>query len=325
MGWANRGAIRLGALPLVAMLSWSGCGLTTPAMKATVDGRPSAEQLAQLFVDVDPATRELFHGIGGPELAPEPRGRYELIRKDDRGFSTTFDVRGPSGMEWAVKIGPEAQTEVVASRIVWAVGYHEPPNYYLPSWQLVGPDGKVQRESEARFRPKIKRLDSKGTWSWFQNPFVGTPEYRGLLVLMMMLNSTDLKDDNNTQYAVEPAWDGAARWFVVKDLGATFGETGRLYPRRNWVDGFERSPFISGVRDGRVQFAFRGRRRELLRDIRPADVRWMSERLARLTDAQWAAAFKAGGYAEVHAQRFIATLKQRVAAGRTLPDDGETR
>ena len=42
------------------------------------------------------------------------------------------------GVEWSVKLGPEAHTEVVLSRVLSAVGYHQPPVYYLPAWQLGG-------------------------------------------------------------------------------------------------------------------------------------------------------------------------------------------
>ena len=88
------------------------------------------------------------------------------------------------------------------------------------------------------------------------------------------------------------------RWYVVKDLGATLGTTGRMDPKRNDIDAFEPHGFITGVRDGHVTFAFRGRHQELLRVITPDDVAWMCNRLARLTPAQWKDAFRAGGYDE---------------------------
>ena len=33
--------------------------------------------------------------------------------------------------EWSLKLGPEAQSEVVASRLLWAIGFHQPPTYWL--------------------------------------------------------------------------------------------------------------------------------------------------------------------------------------------------
>ena len=82
---------------------------------------------------------------------------------------------------------------------------------------------------------------------------------------MMIINSTDLKNENNEVYeVVGEAREDARRWYVVKDLGASLGETGRIDPRRGWIDGFEREPFVIGVKGGFVRFAFRGRHQELL-------------------------------------------------------------
>src|SRR5437762_5655586 len=60
-----------------------------------------------------------------------------------------------------------------------------------------------------------------------QNPFVGTRPYQGLLVILLMFNSSDLKNTNNTLYEVG---DAIRHWYVVRDLGAALGETARLMP-----------------------------------------------------------------------------------------------
>ena len=46
-------------------------------------------------------------------------------------MESRFDVRDAHGVEWSVKLGPEAQSAVVTSRILWALGFHPPPTYYL--------------------------------------------------------------------------------------------------------------------------------------------------------------------------------------------------
>ena len=38
-----------------------------------------------------------------------------------------YDVRDTNGMVWSVKLGPEAQPEVVASHLLWSIGFHQPP------------------------------------------------------------------------------------------------------------------------------------------------------------------------------------------------------
>ena len=81
--------------------------------------------------------RDLFHGPGGKDLLPRSTA-FTFIAEDTTGFSPGFDVRDESGMEWSVKTGPEAQTEVVTSRILWAIGFHQPPTYYVEDWSLTG-------------------------------------------------------------------------------------------------------------------------------------------------------------------------------------------
>ena len=53
-------------------------------------------------------------------------------------------------------------------------------------------------------------------------------------------------------------------------------------------------------------------------DVTPADVRWICGRLSRISDQQWSDAFRAGGYAEPTAQRYIRRLKQKIAEGLEL-------
>jgi hypothetical protein len=273
--------------------------------------------LAEFWEDVNPRSRDLFHGVAGREVQPDPKAIYTVKTTDTTGFSISYDVEDESGGEWSVKIGDEAQSEVTASRIVWAMGYQQPPNAYLARWHWR--EGEARRlENGGRFRPKLPTLKNAGIWSWHENPFVGTQAYRGLLVLMMILNSTDLKDDNNTVYERRTGERLVGRWYAVKDLGATLGTTGRIDPKRNDIEAFEPHGFITGVRGGRVKFAFRGRHQELLRVITPEDVAWMCNRLARLTPAQWSDAFRAGGYDEALAARFIRRIQQKIAEGQAL-------
>ena len=162
-------------------------------------------------------------------------------------------------------------------------------------------------------------MKSRGEWSWQENPFVGTRAYNGLLALMMILNSTDLKNENNEIYdVVGEASEDAKRWYVVKDLGASLGETGRMDPRRGWIDGFEQQPFMIGVKDGFAVFAFRGRHQELIQRIGVDDVRWICERLDRLTDRQWHDAFRAANYTDDVTARYVAKLRQKIKEGLEL-------
>ena len=295
-----------------------GCGGRVASIRTAVEGPPpTSATLAQLWVDPGDTARDLFWGIGGPSLAPPASTPFDVEARDDNGFSVSFDVKSPDGMRWSAKIGPEAQTEVVVSRILWGLGYHQPPIYYLPSWTAAGPQ-QTRRESEARFRPKLPTLAAGELWKWADNPFLAAREFRGMLVVLLMLNSTDLKDDNNTIYDVKEAADGVSRWFLVRDLGAALGETGKLFPRRNWLEGFERSGFITRISGQQIEFDYRGRHQELLTMITPADVQWAAQRLQRLTDLQWGDAFRAGNYDAAIAGRYIARIKTKIEDGLAL-------
>jgi hypothetical protein len=293
-----------------------GCGGSTHVLKAPA-APPSSQQMAEFWIDPGRRPRELFYGIGGRSLAPSHDAQYKFDAKDELGFSVSYDVIGPDGTEWSAKIGPEAQTEVLVSRVLWGLGYHQPPLYYLPSWNLVEEGGEVKKESEARFRPKLDQLErSKEYWSWKDNPFIGTRPFNGLLIVLLIFNSTDLKDDNNSVYEIKGRFSAGGpdvkRWFVVRDLGAALGETGKLFPRRNWIDGFEKEGFIAGMKDGRIDFAFTGRHQELLKAITPADLRWAATRLQRLTDGQWRDAFRAANYADEIRDRYLRKIRQKI-------------
>ena len=107
---------------------------------------------------------------------------------------------------------------------------------------------------------------------------------------------------------------------MARDLGQTFGRTGIINAPRSDIGAFETTPFILRVEHGKVRFDYRGRHQELFRNITPADVRWLCERLGRLTDTQWRDAFRAGGYERELADRFIRRLKHKVAEGLSVRD-----
>jgi hypothetical protein len=311
------GCVRI--LFVVIGVSLAAC--TAPEIRSTLPGPPSDEQMAQLWIQPEP-DRDLFHGVGGRKLAPDPAARYTVIEIKRGGFSRGYDVVDAADREWAVKFPPEAGTEVVASRIFWGIGYHQPPVYLLSNWTAVKATSP-NPQLPARFReksPDLKGLDAGDSWSYYQNPFVGTRQMNGLLVLQAMLGNSDLKDAQNVIYTLEEDHERARRWYVARDLGQTFGRTGVIDAPRGDPEVFEQTPFILGVENGRVRLDYRGRHKALFTNIRPADVRWICERLDALTDRQWQDAFRAGGIEPQAAERFIRRLKQKIAEGLALED-----
>ncbi|HMF95634.1 MAG TPA: hypothetical protein VKE96_15135 [Vicinamibacterales bacterium] len=269
------------------------------------------------------ATRDLFYGPWGPERAPDPGAVYTFVERKQQGTNPGITVRDPHGREWHVKQPPhtdqgaEGPIEVALSRVLSAVGYHQPPVYFLPSLTVKDADG-THVEPGGRFRLTDKSIKAVDTWSWQQNPFVGTRPYQGLLVILMLFNSSDIKNENNILYEVKEPGAAPRHWYVVRDLGTALGETGRLAPLRGDPDIFERQPFILGVKDGVVRFNYHGWHQELLREIDPLDVAFAVDLLQQLTDQQWRDAFRAGGYQPRVAGRFITQLHQRIDEARRV-------
>jgi hypothetical protein len=299
----------------------------TAAPKPVTPANAPRPDLAQLWSEpAGIAERDLFYGPGGPALMPLPSSLFTLIGKDPKGFSPGYDVRDTPGMKWSVKYGPEAQSEIVASRIVWALGYHQPPTYHVTEWRLIGGDIAADAAPPARFRPEPPEWQRKGSWSWARNPFVGTQPYRGLIVLMHILSNWDLLDENTATYAVDVPVSGARTLYVVQDLGAALGKTKALPASgvRNDIDAFEKQGFIKGVgKDGYVRLDDTHWRHEKLYDqITPEDIRWTCERLSRLSPGQWRDAFRAAHYDPVLAERFIHRLQEKVQMGLMLGGTG---
>lgn len=296
-----------------------GCG--GQAVKRAPQGSLGTDQLAQLWIEPD-RSRDLFYGVGGSRLAPDPEAKYRVIEIKRGGYSRGYTLLGPGEREWSAKFPPEAGTEIIASRLLWGVGYHQPPIYLLSGWtaeRATSPNPQLP----ARFRekdPDLHGLNAGDAWSYYENPFVGTRQMNGLLVLQAMLGNSDLKDEQNVIYKLDRRHEGAERWYVARDLGHTFGRTGVIDAPRGDIKVFEATPFIRGVENGRVQLEYRGRHRVLFDDIRPADVHWICAQLERLTDRQWTDAFRAGGIEGPLAARFIRRMKQKISEGLAVKE-----
>jgi len=278
----------------------------------------------------DLATRDLFYGRWGEENAPDPRGVYKLVELKHAGVNLGVTVKDAQGREWSVKqpfpggLDAEGPVEVTLSRLLSGLGYHQPPIYYLPAFTLKDDFGK-RTVVGGRFRLKDKALKDTGPWKWEDNPFVGTKPFEGLIVLLMMFNSTDLKDQNNSLYERRDG-DLVQQWYVARDIGAALGDVHPWAPRKSEPNAFERMPFILGVSNGHVQFAYDGWYRNLVKDrITPADVVWACTLLGRLSDRQFQDAFRAGGYDPDVAARFIARLHEKIEQGKALGAQAASR
>ncbi len=299
-----------------AILSLSAC--VKPSLRSTAEAPLTAEETAQLWVEPDDIeSRDLFAGPGGPSRAPRPDVTYKVTAVDRTGYSPGYDVQDAQGRKWRIKLGDEVQPEIVASRLLWAIGFHQPATYFLSDYKLDGGRSGDEGRS-ARFRLEADH-ESEDDWSWHENPFVGARPFRGLLVANLILNNWDLKGSQNRIYGITGEdISGPRRLYVVQDLGAALGKTSWPTGSKNNIDDFESQNLIAGMKNGRIDFDYHARHGELFEDITPADVVWTCELFSQLTDQQWRDAFRAARYPEDVANRFITKLKSKVQEGLAL-------
>ena len=294
--------------------------LSLVSIACALNERPTVDpvRMAQLWEPpTDLEQRDLFRGVGGSKNAPDPDEIYEFKEEKAVGTQPGYDVKDSKGREWSVKLGEEARPEVAVSRLLWAIGYHQPSVYYLPRWTMVR-DGKRIPQTGARFR--LDDTKNLGEWSWRKNPFLHTRPLAGLFVYQVMVNNWDVKSQQNALYRLKDDDDkkNPREQYMVKDLGASLGRT--AWPvggTKADPAGFEEEPFIERVEGNRVRFAYQGAWLEpqLVRSITPADVRWTAELLSRLTLKQWSDAFRAAGFGQSEADRYIRRLRQKVSEG----------
>ena len=310
---------------VAALLTLEGCSggrtvRTTPDASGTTD----VSQLWQEPADLE--SRDLLVGAAASVARPDPPS-FTFIKADRTGYSPGYDLRDRNGVEWSVKLGSEAQTEVVASRILWAIGYHQVPTHYLTTWTMEG--GPEGNPGPGRFRPELANAKIVSDWDWHENPFANTQPFRGLIVANLIINNWDWKTSNNKIYDFTNPDGTGVRKYIVRDLGASFGKSDApviarvlgarvAQGNRNNLEDFEQQGFIKRVTGDRVEFDYGGIYGSVVETVTPADVTWTCRLLSRLSDEQWNAAFAAGGYPPDQAARFIAKLKAKIAEGLTL-------
>jgi len=256
----------------------------------------------------DISSRDLFLGPGGAGMRPDLR-RITFIKEEKGGYSKKYRVRDASGREWVAKIGKEAQSETSAIRLLWGLGYATEVNYLVPRVTIPG-KGTF---TNVRFEARPQQWDRVGEWKWKQNPFVGTPEYQGLKIMMAMINNWDLKDSNNV---IINDGHGELR-YIISDLGATFGHASttplfwRFTRSRNKPENFAKAKFFEKVKGDRVVLHFGGKNRGLMKDISVRDAQWLSSWLAQLSDQQLGDAFRAANYRPDQINLLVRAVRER--------------
>ncbi len=171
----------------------------------------------------------------------------------------------------------------------------------------------------------VKRDDAR--WKWEANPFTDTIEFKGLRVMMALINNWDLKDDNNAILRTR----GEAQ-YVVSDLGSSFGKLpyasapvlNRFGRSVNDPVDFANSTFIHGVEpNGDVDFFYKAKGKELLKGISVDDARWVGNLLAKLSNRQIRDAFRAANYTPSEINLLSRAVRERIRRLNELPKNLE--
>jgi hypothetical protein len=268
-----------------------------------------------LWEEVAAGSLDLYNGPGGTEMQPDI-SRIEFIKEETQGHNKKFRIKDAKGQVWVAKLGREAQPETAAVRLLYGLGYKTEINYLVPTITIPGKGTHENVRLEAR-PANVERLDE---WKWKDNPFVGTNELQGLKIMMVFLTNWDLLDLQNKVLRVDN--NGTIEHhFVVSDLGATFGKLGnnnlpfffRLGRKTNDPGTWYEAGFVSGVKNGLIDFDFKGKGRSLMEDITVAQGRWLADRLAQLTDQQLDDAFRAANYAPEEIKLLRQGVRERTA------------
>ncbi len=291
------------------------------------------------------AGKDMLYGDGGKD--GQPVAPFKFVSEDMSGTNPKFDVEDANGKKWRVKLAEEARPEVVASRLLWAVGYYVNDDYLLHVATIQGLDVKRgaklvhngDQVIDARFSRKPGKDTKIAIWEWKTSPFRDTREFNGLRVMMAVLNSWDLKDVNNAVYINKKT---GHQTFLVSDIGATFAtnslETSRAKDKGN-VDSYVNSKFITHTTPTTVDFGTPSAPTGVLlktggvlaadyvkrrgfdwigNDIPREDARWIGSMLGQLSHEQLVDAFRAGNFPPESIDQYVSVLESRIAQLKSL-------
>jgi hypothetical protein len=308
-----------------------------PALGQSKKKKKAGESTATAVVPQRPAlwrdpgpveNLDFVNGPGGRQHAPKPP--FTFVEEDSGGTSPKIKITDAAGQSWGVKWGSEIHSEVFASRLIWAAGYHVEPAYFVKSGKVqgvtrvsrakkyLGSDGSF---TNARFELKekgITKQTDKQSWRWDRNPFTGTRELNGLKIMVMLTSNWDPKDQRDTESntAIYTTKKTGEVTYVMSDWGATMGKWGGVLSREKWdCDGFssQTRKFVTGVEGGMVRFGYDGKREQDIRDgIRVSDVRWLLGFIGRITDAQIRAGLGASGATVEEIDCFTMAIRERI-------------
>ena len=287
----------------------------------------------RLWRGVSSHDEDLVDGPGGHDGAPVPP--YQFLEEHVSGTQPCVSIRDGRERRWRVKWGNEVRSETFAVRFAWSCGYFAEVTYFIPSGTIHG-TANLQRTHEcirsdgtfidARFElddPGVRKMFEEHSWSWDDNPFLGTRELTGLKIVVMLLSNWDTKDrrdvarGSNTAIFEHTVGGHREARYLLSDWGGSMGRWGtNVVTRGRWdVQGFEdqTAHFVSGGRGGRVSFGYTGQHTaDMAGDVPIEHARWFHSHVRRLTVDHLEQMLRVSGATEDEARRFAEALMERI-------------
>ena len=334
---------RMGALVAVLLALGFISSATAQKQKEQKEQKePKAPKVGTPVIWSDPGAVENLDfagGIGGRMNAPKPP--FTFLEESMSGTNPKVRIVDANGTQWTVKFGSEVNAETFATRMAWAAGYYVEPDYFIPSGKIeklgplsrakkfIQPDGSFTAARFEKHHDKgVKKLDDEESWSWMENPFIGTKELNGLKVIMMLVSNWDNKDvrdikrGSNTAIFRTKTGLGLEDRYVITDWGGSMGKWGGYITREKWdCKGFhgQTKDFVKGVKGDQVEFGYSGQHSDTFKEgIRVSDVQWVTQYLGRIGDNQLRVGLQASGATGEEVECFTKSLRDRINQLKTV-------
>jgi hypothetical protein len=279
-----------------------------------------------------PATASTWMwGPGGEGIAPRPP--FEFIKEKTGGTNPKVEVRDAAGRTWTVKFGSEVHSDTFAARLLNALGYAAEPTSFVAAGSISGihdlkranhfisRDGSF-RNASFKMHERVTGTDTnKETWSWVENPYLGSRELGGLKIVIMLTSNWDTKDSrdgegSNNKIIHPRSVHDSSEWLAVTDWGASFGKAGGFFQRDRWDwlgYGAQTGSFVRLASNGDVVWGFKGKHGQDITDgVGLDDIRWILPYLSEISDEELKAGLAASGASARVSDEFTRLIRERI-------------
>jgi hypothetical protein len=133
--------------------------------------------------------------------------------------------------------------------------------------------------------------------------------------MMVFMTNYDVLDLQNKVLQV-----GNERWYIVSDLGATFGKLGnnnfpiiyRLGRATGKPEKFIKTQLVRRVKGRELVLSYKGKNRGLFKGVTIADGRWLSNLLNQLSDGQIGDAFRAANFSPAEVALYVRAVRNKI-------------